>query len=150
MEITAWDIFKYFSHYRIQPVQTKMQKSVVNRRNCEVHVIRNVSTLVQWDMTYLYYQWFRWKEPRVRFPYILVFYCVVNVPIWPMVQMEITAWELSVSSNIYLCGQRTNTTDGSDGNISAQELFRSCNISLCGKHTDKNDGQDGKSSASYF
>ena len=67
-----------------------------------------------------------------------------------MVQIEITIREIYRYSNIFLCGQRIDTTDGSDGKSSAQELFRSSNISLCGQHTDTTDGSDGKSSVRAF
>ena len=48
---------------------------------------------------------------------------VSSTPIWPMVQMEGTAQEIFRLSNIYFCGQRTNTTDESDENRSARERF---------------------------
>ena len=150
MEITAQEIFKYSSLSRIQPVQPKIQKSVVNRRNCEVHVIRKLPPIFQWDSNYGYDQWFRWKEPRKSFPDLLIYLCVLGVLIRPMVQTERTAWELSRSSNIHLCGQRTDTTYGSDGKSSAREIFRSSNISLCDQRTDTTDGSDGKSNARSF
>ena len=67
-----------------------------------------------------------------------------------MVHMEITAKELSTSSDISLCVQPTDTTNGSDGQSSARELFISSNIFLCGQNTDTNDVSDGKSNARDF
>ena len=67
-----------------------------------------------------------------------------------MFQMEGTAQDISRWSNIYFCGQRTDTTDDSDGNSSAREIFRSSNIYFCGQQTDTTDVSDGKSIAVDF
>ena len=150
MERAVRELFKSSSLYRIQPVQPKIQQSGPNKRNCEVHAIRKVSPLVQWYLTYQYDRWFRKKEPRVRFTDLLIFPCVVDLPIRPVVQIEITGQDLSRSFNISLCGQCTNATDGLDGKSSARELFRYSNISLCGKHTDTTDVSGGKSSTAAF
>ena len=145
MKRTASELSKSSPLFRIQPVQPKIKKSLVNIRKC-VYIIRRVSPIVKWHSTYRYNQWFIWKEWRKSFTDLLIFTCVVDAPIRPMVHMERTVRELSRYSNISFCGQCTDTTNGSYGNIRARDIFRYSNISLCGQRTDTTYGSDRKSS----
>ena len=51
-EIIVREIFRSSSFSQIQPVKPNMQKSVLRRRNCEVHAIIKIPPVVQWGSTW--------------------------------------------------------------------------------------------------